>query len=370
MSARLFLAGVEGPVFNENPDFSVCTQRTAKGSRTKLLPGFSVEPSERTAQKEDTGWTWLDPGLTLHPPAGRKTFRRLSAPALSDGRRTYYRCAPGAVIQARVEAESAKGGPSLSLSATVFDSLGAQRADLPGVQLLLQAGRNTLEARFQIPADTAVGTVHADPSNDSELQVLVSAEFSGMTEDITVRRFELRMDSPGTSSEAPALVVDGVRHGISETLAAGERREIPLPTPLPARWVAEADAAGNGRVTWLVRHEGVAVQTRNAPGTASRDSLEAGPTRSPYSPNGEIILAAGTGAFPPGGRVAGAERLKLTRTDDGFTLQCTGGAGRITAEFRLPAPPVSVEGALEHHHADGVLRLTAEKETVVRVKTA
>lgn len=358
MTQDLFLAGADGPVFNENPDFRIYSQRTLRQEHTRLLPGCAIDPADRRGKNGQTVWTWAGPGVRLYPHR-RKNFTRVCLPRPAEGRHGYYRCAPGKKYRLRVEMESDEAGPRMRAECLVYDAAGKLLLTLEDNEHTLSAGPQSLEAIFAIPDLEENQSIYTNPSLDDNIQANFHIVFRELGGGVLLRRAEISLAEASAKTIEPSLSIDGQRYTSGEKAEFAEPVRHTLTGRAHARSVVEAGAEGNRRLTWLIRQRNIDWQVRNAPVTDLGDSLEIGPLRNTFSQRQEIIIAPMKRTSEPF-----VHRLRrVNRARIGLYQPATPalridviellGEGEI--EVLTAEAPKAVQGSEDYHHNDGRL---------------
>jgi hypothetical protein len=157
--------------------------------------------------------------------------------------------------------------------------------------LMLKQGLHTYEAEAAMPAAAAQQTIYSDPASDNLIQVMVQANFAGLSSELTLRKFELLAADAKGGTLNPAMIIDGKKYSHAGVTTSGQPVRFEIPPPTAARSVYECRADGNRRVTWLVRHQALDWQVRNATVADHGKYLEIGPLRNPWTHRREVVIA-------------------------------------------------------------------------------
>ena len=362
-----FLYACSGRVLNENADIEHYALRPIAG---QLLPALGLHPFKNEKDPRRPAWEWLNPGIRLNPMGNPEPERVLTSPQSEAGRVAYYRCAPGRRYVAAIDVEAEGGGQSLRIECQVHDNEGELLTTLAVAERKIEPGRRRYEADFELPAFNGLPTIYSDQASDRTIQLMISATIGPSAEPIVVLHFGLALAGSSERTEDAAIVVDGTefrRDGIlEEQPCAG----MPVPGLPGSQTLFEARAGGNGRVTWLVRHEGVQWQVRNATVRATDHGMAVGPLRNTFCPKNEIVIAPMCEPMGP--------YVSRTRNIDRFTVRFPSAENRslTVAVEKLLGPaeievfseamPSDVSGAVKWEYSQGrVLMRVDEPGTIV-----
>ncbi len=358
MAQELFLAGADGPVFNENPDFRIYSRRTLRQEPARLLPGCAIEPGDRRGENEQPVWTWADPGIRLYPHQ-RKNFTRVCLPRPAEGRFGYYRCAPGKKYRLRVDLESDTAGPRMRAECLVYDAAGELLLTLKGDEHTLSAGSQSFEAIFAIPDLAENQSIYTNPSLDDNIQANFHIVFRELGGGVLLRRAEISLAEASAKTITLSLAIDDKRYTSEERADLARPVRHTLTGRARARSVVEAGAEGERRLTWLIRQHNIAWQVRNAPVTDLGDSLEIGPLRNTFSPHEEIVIAPMKRTSDPFvHRLRHINRARIRPFQPAtavLNIDVVELLGEGEIEVLTAAPPKSIQGAEDYDYADGRL---------------
>jgi len=358
---QIFLSGCSGGVLNENADIQKYACRSLAG---KLLPALGLHPYKNKNDHSKPAWEWLDPGIRLNPLDNPKQDRVLTSPHTQAGRVAYYRCAPGRRYFAAIDAEAEGGGQSLKLECQVHDNEGNLLSALPVAEWQIGPGRRRYEANFDVPAISGTPTIYSDPTSDRTIQLMICATICPNAEPIVVRHFGFTLAGASETTEDAAIIVDGAEFRRDGSLGEAECAVLPVPGLPGSHTLFEARAGGCGRVTWLIRHEGIKWQVRNATVQTTQKGMLVGPMRNTFCPKNEIVIAP---LFRPAGpyvsRTRNIDRFSVRfPTDDDSSLvvgiEKLLGPGEIFVQSK--ARPSSVSGTSRWEHVDGLLRIEVD----------
>jgi 3',5'-cyclic AMP phosphodiesterase CpdA len=309
--SELFVSGTDTPALNDDPKFLNYGVYVAGGSLETdwYMGGSSIGPAG--LRKENKIWEWLHPGVRLHAQESSEKVVDVCIPDYRHGN-FHYRCAPNHQYKAALEIDSPQGGQSLQLQFIFRDKAGKELASVAASSLVLKQGLHTYEAEAQMPTAAAQETIYAAPASDNLIQVMVKATFAGLSSELTLRKFELRAANAQAETVDAAILIDGKRYAHAGPLGCVEPVRFKLPTPASARSVYECQAGGNRRVTWLVRHQALDWQVRNAPVADHGKYLEIGPLRNPWTHRQEVVIAPmGNVGAPYVHRLQNTERVRV-----------------------------------------------------------
>lgn len=296
--AELFVSGTDTSILNDDPKFVNYQLQMAGKSfgNDWYMGGSSIGAGG--FEKENRTWKWQNPGILLPAQETPQTAVRVCIPDYR-WERCYHRCSPGRRYKAALEVDSPQGGQSLELQFIFRDKAGRELAAMAASSLLLKQGRHTYEAEALMPPAAAQGTIYADPASDNLVQVMVQATFAGLSSELTLRKFELRTADVEGGTLNPTMVIDGKKYAHVGVMTSGQPVRFEIPTPAAARSVYECRADGNRRVTWLVRHQALDWQVRNAAVSDHGSYLEIGPLRNPWTHRREVVIAPMGGVKEP-----------------------------------------------------------------------
>lgn len=291
--SELFISGVREKVFNENSEMAYYGVRPS-GSR--MLPAVQVAMRKRD-DKEN--WEWIFPGLRLFPSEKPHDTVTVCIPDAGEAKNSYYRCSPGKRYRTLLDLKSQDGGQDVTLQCKIYTSNQEEVFVLDSQVWNLRPGFQTLEAAFDIPDLKDRKSIYTDGSVDDNYQIGIFAIIKNHTSTIEIRRFELMMDGAGDKTVDPAVTIDGKRFAVNGVLSHDQIKQFQLSPFGGNRSVAEFEAKGNGRLTWLVRQTAVAWQVRNAAAYERDGWIEVGPMRNTFSPREEIVIVPKTTVTAP-----------------------------------------------------------------------
>jgi len=345
---EVFLSGCCEGVLNENADIQHYARRPIAG---KLLPALGLHPFKNEKDPRKPAWDWLDPGIRINPLDNPECERVLTTPKPEAGRVAYYRCAPGRRYSAAVDAEAEDGGQSLKLECQVHDNEGNLLTNLAVAEWRIEPGRRRYEADFEVPAFNGTPTIYSDQASGRTMQLMISATIGPSVEPIVVRHFGLALAGASEKTEDAAILVDGAEFRKDGILGEAQCAVLPVPGLPGSHTLFEARAGGCGRVTWLVRHEGVQWQVRNATVQATEQGMAVGPLRNTFCPKNEIVIAPMCEPTCP--------YVSRTRNLDRFTVRFPAAGNRsltIAAEELLGPAEIEVVSEFKPSEVSGVAK--------------
>ena len=356
-TAEVFLGGVAGADFNDDPRFALHTVRENSEGGQPMLMGSGVS-------KPSKNYTWLNPGIRIAAQGDREDAVQLCLQRPPYGEYTYYRCPPGKRYRVEMDFDAGPGGQKADVRFAVNDLNATCVADIPGPSWILDTGAQTKTTEFDVPTPDEVASIYTDPKTDNVVHFMIEVRFADLDAPVDVRRVALRFADADGDTRDPELVIDGASLGHQGTLRPGVWTRCEAPVPATARSVIEAKSGGNRRVSWLVRVTGVDWQVRNAPVADKGGYLEVGPLRNAWQTQPEIILVPMTKTSQPF-----VHRLRGVRQARVYPLNCGNGTLRVvftdsdaTAQAIVicAKAPDSLTGAKHWAFAEGRLAIQAE----------
>lgn len=283
---EVFLGGVEGEVFNDDPTFELFMSRTKHKPKVphRQLMGSGV-------RGPNSLWRWNDPGLVIRPREDPNRVTMLTVPRRNYGQYCYYRCAPGRRYRATVTLSSESGGQEAKLTLLVHDRQGKCLATLPGSRFTVGKGETKRSVDFDVPELGEHKTIYTDAKSDNVVHVMVQAELSKLTAPVTIRQITLSLSDAQGPRRNPSIAVGGMVLKHDGELRPGQVARKKMPVPMQHREVHTVRVEGNRRVSWLVRCEGLRWQVRNAPAVMRQGKLEIGSIRNDASPDEKVVVA-------------------------------------------------------------------------------
>jgi hypothetical protein len=270
-ASRTLFMRYETPPLNDDPEIALYMARHDGKDRPphKQLMGSDV-------LGENEHWDFADPGITLHARESESDSTLVTVPQRGMGQACYYAVAPGSSLEVALEAAAGEGGQRVRVEAEVFDRHKVSRGTIPVGEGSFISGSVSLAFEFSLPRDIK-GTIYDGGQEDNLTHVMLTFRFDGLKHPITLRRIEITQTAGKTV--LPALIVNGTRHNAENE---NGHFSAPMPPPATAReWVEVSSAA---RVSWLIRVDGAAAQTVNAPVCmAGGGRIRVGPLRNPWS---------------------------------------------------------------------------------------
>ena len=364
-NAAVFLGGVAGAGFNDDPYFALHAVRENAEGGQPMLMGSGVSNPEKN-------YTWLNPGIRITAHDKQEDAVDLHIPRPPYGEYAYYRCPPGRRYCAEMDLDAGSGGQHIDLQFAVNGLDGTCMARIPGPAYLLDPGVQTRTIEFEVPVLERVASIYTDPKSDNVVHLMMEVRFIKLGAPVDVRRVTLRFaDTDGDTQEA-GLVIDGASVGHQGTLGPGAHAQCEAPVPGAARSVIEAKGSGNRRVSWLVRVSGVDWQVRNAPVADKGDYLEVGPMRNTWQAHPEIVLVPMRKTPQPFvHRLRGVRRARvypLNRGNNALRIVFSDSDTTAEAIVICPKPPESVSGAKAWDFSKGQMTVYAEAGADVQMR--
>lgn len=351
---------------NEDPRFEAYAQRISRTHRTKHLGGFAVEPSLQNVAREDTTWSWLNPGIVFNPV---DRMRRIMAPRGDAQRHAYFRAHPRSHFAMEVRTWAEQPGTRLTLVAYLFDSTGKQLAQYRSEAYPLPGGANTVRVDFAFDPQDLPG-IYGDPQSSVQCQVAPIAELEGIEAFVEVLWFSLDQRINGAATRL--FSIDG--GGVEFRAGDGGIDSGPAPADFAARSRNIVDIGGvdDEPQTLLVRESGVEWQVRNAVAHRVGRRIVVDSIRNPFSEGKVVVVAPMSRTTAPFvARAEGFDAFSIEPWADGEGLAMEpgiGGPGRFLVA-NIGADAV-VEGGRAAGMVDGMLAVDAQAGRTVRVRRA
>ena len=263
---------------------------------------------------------------------------------------------------------ASQGGQTVRLIAKVFDSDSNLVTSLPPEFWTLTQAAQTLNYRFQVPELASYPSIYTDPTSDRQLQIAVEAIFTDMVQPVTLEQFSVQMGDAEATMQ-PAVVVNDTRYGSEDTLSADQSVRFELPAAVPQRSVFEAQANGNGLLTFLVRETAIKWQVRNAMATQQDEALLIGPMRRHFGTYQDILVTPLDSQTQPYlNKLSRIERAKVLydrNRIDIELLEVNGDTGTLT--IVADKKPRQVSGGQDWTYKKGQLDIVAAPQDRVTV---
>ncbi len=365
---ELLISGVDSPVLNENPDTSIYTQMTHSANQAKVLPGYEIGGADVNAVGEDFGWDWLHPGVVLYPVEG-KPARSISMPEKGNWRRGYYQVVPGRTYTLTVEFETAQPGPVVQVTATVRDRSGTEAASIKGPEWRLAGGRQSFQAQFAVPDLKLIDCIYTNPSSDNRFNITFDIGIDGVTQDVIFRGARLAIAGTTEGTRSPALTFAGTRLAVKGDLAENAVARFDLPQGAARRSVVEVEAAGSGRLTWLVRQSGPLWMARNACVVDMGSHLEIDGLRNKWTPDEEVVVTPLARAPEPYFHKTRHVTKARVRpwANAAMSVEILGSTGPAEIEIRSHAEPKRVTGADSWAYSDRTVHIKKSGRGVIEI---
>ncbi len=288
---EIFITGSDSPFINNDPGLSFYTQRTGETWQTKHLGGYQLEPLEENEVKADETWHWVAPGgILLHARNDKNATKTLSCPLTSAGLRAYYRCPAGRKYRVRMEADGGYKPVKVQFVCFVADRGRKRYETLSSDIMEINEKGGIFEHVFDVPDMNDIESIYTNSESDNLLQIYTGARFSHIVDDVFIKRYEFMFaDGKGDTLDAGVLV-DGMGKTVPGKLKMGQVRSWQLATHTPARSLHEVKAAGNGKLTWIVRQTNLMWQVRNGAAEQMDGYFRVGPLLNTFSPLEEIVI--------------------------------------------------------------------------------
>lgn len=253
---ELFVAGVEGRYFNEDPGFEYYMCRKNKD---RQLMGSNI------AGDGDTPYEWTDPGIRLFPSEKKQT---VTLPRKSHGNYTYYRVNADKDYTVTIDIEGRKGDKA-EFIAELYDRNGQFVAATGPKSISMTGERQIVKIPVSFPKAVVDSTIYGDESSDNVLNLSATLSFTGLKSEVLLREVGFSFRKAAETTKAPKVEVQGREDN---------------------RSVVSVKAGGNGLVTWLVRLDDVRMQVLGAPCAETDSSYVIGPLRNRFSQKKEISI--------------------------------------------------------------------------------
>ena len=292
---ELFIANSKQLQINDDPNIRYCLT----GFRGQHLSAFNVGPnlSPDNTNWDDT-WEFLNPGIRLKSLSDLNQRRLIRWPHGS-GQQINWRTPPGTRYRAIAEIETEGPGPQarlvaeFSVASATDHEVDTYEQNTTYWEGLIPGTKQTLELEFEVPELTNRHTVYSHPDKaDLQIRTNMVLQVENLESPVKVTRLLLTYSNGESVVRNPSIEIAGTKLTHQGALADGEVAEFELPAPTQTRELAKLNAQGKGMMTWLVRHQGLRWQVRNAPAIEHADgSIEIGPLRNTFSNRREVILA-------------------------------------------------------------------------------
>lgn len=371
---ELFMCGADDASFNDDPDFALYQLRKhdTLGPHHQLM-NASIQLNERWGEMwvENEVYEWLDPGVRFVTRKSTEDVTRMSIPLIDHGKASCYRCVPGRKYRATLDLESDKGGQTLRLTFVIHDRNQREIAEVPGPVWELRKGRRKKRAMVSMPSLSKLNCIYNNPDSDNTVHLMVMAEFSNMTNQVDLHRFELALADADGPTRDPVIMVDGQRYGHKGELKPEDVIKVRMRPHSAGRTVCQAGAMGNRRITWLIRETAPDWQVRNAPVADMGDHLVVGPMRNAYSEYPEIVIVPMT----PNGkayvhRLRGVDKARvfpLNRGNCTLKVKVAEAAGECEIEVVSAVKPNKVSGTDTWEYKAGRALLKAKEGSVLEL---
>ncbi len=288
--ARLYVTGVDSPVFSENSDLSFLAEQTEGWSRARAISGLNIAP-KKDVEGELDGIVFLESAVKVLPIDDKGTARSIYSPQ-GGASKTYYRCVPGGKYKAAIKAKAQNKGPDCTLFFHVYDNSGQMVHSNRSETKKINSSQTLIEASFDVPLNGFNTGIYNNPESDEQLNLLVEASLGSLTSPVVVEELSLMEAAGGKVSADIKVSTAGESYKAAGVVDEKTIRDFAINGPLEGREVITAESGGNGLATWLVKQDNLTFQVRNAPAKVHPDGMiEIGPFRNRFETNREVILA-------------------------------------------------------------------------------
>ncbi len=280
---ELFLTGCSHPVINDDPGMTKYAERTAYHGLDKILLAAKVNHG-------NDSYEYLNPGIRLN--ANNNWWTTVTMPGDNYDTHTYYRCPVGKKYKVSIDFDvKGEGTQRLWLRLHIYDIEGRLLRILQSEEIKLGKGRKKLERVIDVPEINNFETIYNNPECDNLVNIAIEASFTGMNTDVDL--FSIKLEQPNDNQDTydAGVIIDDKKYQLKGLLEKGEIVPIPIDNSLNQRSVNKIIAAGNRRVTYLVRHSNLKWQVRNAIVTYKNNTIEIGKIRNHISDKMEIVIA-------------------------------------------------------------------------------
>ncbi|MCC6142225.1 MAG: hypothetical protein IT368_00310, partial [Candidatus Hydrogenedentes bacterium] len=337
----LHFRGEREPAFNDDPEFRLYMIRKEGGKKEhRQLMGSDV-------LGPDAHWEYADPGIRLMSRQdGASTT--VTLPTRGMGENCYYACVPGKAYRFTLDVQTEQAGGTVGMTARILDRDAREvgLVNLPPNEL--KEGAQSLRLDIAVPEDANTGTLYGKDASDNTLHLMLEIEVADLETPLLIQRARLEA-KVGTGT---TFLVDGV------AIAENDSKSGASPH-FPAREVMQI-STGEERITWLLREENLRWQVRNAPARIEGNVLHIGPVRSPWSPDGEIVIVPLTDRKQPYvARLRNIDRAEIHTVVEGANSL------RIVLNKVTPGAAIVVLNAGEGARVTGASTVAYEKGRLV-----
>jgi hypothetical protein len=354
-TATAYIVQEKDTILNDNPDFSLYTERkSAKGINRQLF-GYGFRTQGKNGLK-------VSPGALFMELNGKDVV--LESP---DNKRStgYYHAVPGKQYCATVELTAPKAGGTIELS-LIPGSSDAEVDESNPISMktfMLKTGRETYRIIGVMKASEK--TIYSEQSSDVLPTILAQIRLSG-TDSLTIHKFVIsRMDK--TFGDKPALKIGEKRFVARNTSEC--MWEVDMGKAMfRARTVIETSTGGGS--SWLVSKNNPDWQVRNATVTDSEKSLSIQSVRNPWSGN-EILIAPLFNTTEPfltkTSGILSMEIFPINRGNKKLHVSIREISGSASLEIKSITKPRSVAGVISWNHSNGYVHASVKANSVMEL---
>jgi hypothetical protein len=341
----LHLRGEQEAAFNDDPEFRLYMLRRQGGkNKDRQLMGSDVlAPHEH--------WEYADPGIRLLPRLDGATTT-VSVPMRGMGENCYYACVPGKAYRFTLDVQAEQADGTVAITARMLDRDAREVGLVKLPPHAITEGTQTVDFDIAIPEDSSAGTLYAEAESDNTLHLMLEVEISGLETPLLIQRARLE----GKMGTGTTFCANGV-------VLQQNSPESGASPHFPSREVMQI-STGEQRVSWLIREQGLRWQVRNAPAHMEGSVLHIGPVRSPWTPDGEIVIVPLTNRkLPYVARLRNIDSVEIhTVAEQGDSLRVVLAEAKPGAEIVVAnvAEGARVKGAAETSYQDGRLTIRPE----------
>lgn len=361
--SELFLTGCDHAIINDDPEMTKYVERRLRHAWDRILLAAKVDNG-------NAGYEYLNPGIRLK--ANENGSATVTLPSYNNDKFTYFRCPPGRQYKVSVVMDvSRRRGQRVCLRLHVHDLQGRSVCICESEEIDLKKGRQNLERLIEVPEIDSSETIYKNPESDNLVNISVEVAFTGMKRDIDVFSITMEQQSDGQNTIDAGVVIDGKPYRTNGALQKGEITQIPVHGLPGSRCVNEIVAAGNRRLTYLIRHSSLKWQVRNATAKYGDHCIEIEKMRNTLSDKMEIIIAPlGKCPDPYLHRIRKVEQITFypfNAKDKTLTVEI----GRVHpgAEMELVSnqSPKSVSGIDTWEYANNLITLKLDRPKTIKV---
>lgn len=278
-SMDLFIAGVDGPIINEDPDFLYFMNR--KPSNDRQLMGCSISNNK-------SSYEWTDPGVLMLATGKKAT---MTLPRSSHNKYTYYRVAAGQDYKVSLDVQGNEGGgQQLTIITKMHDSSGNEVRAFSSNEFTLSGKRQTFTHIAKFPEEKKHLSIYTDENSDTVFNISVDIEFSAIHKPIMVHQVALEFANAEMITKNPSVKVNDQLFAVKKNLQANQFEKYAVNARKGNRSVITVGAAGNGMATWLMKVNNLQWQVLGAQCEDRPTSIMVGPMRNLFSHKKEVVI--------------------------------------------------------------------------------